>query len=72
MYDWKSQESDTPAMFTMKFEIRNTMVVKRRQKSSLPCNERWKIDDDMIYKRMYSKVGCIPSYSKRQDAENLK
>ena len=72
MYDWKSQENYNPGMFTMKVEIRNTMVVKRRQKYSLPCNERWKLDDDLIYKRMYSKAGCKPSYSKRQGPGNLK
>ena len=72
MYDWKSLENDDSKEFTMKFEIRNAMVVKRRQKSTLPCNEQWKQDDDTIYKRMYSKAGCKPPYSERQGQNDLK
>ena len=72
MYDWQSLENDNPGMFTMKYEIRNTMVVKRRLNSLIPCNEKWKEDDDIIFNRMYSKAGCKPSYSKRHNPKGLR
>ena len=63
-YEWKSHDKDHPSQYTMRFKIENTMVLRRRNKASIPCNDKWKEDDDMIFERILNKVSCVPSYRK--------
>ena len=63
-YEWKSQEENPPKQFTMRYKIENTMVLKRRNKATSPCNEYWKEDDNIIYNKIFDRVGCKPPYWK--------
>ena len=40
-YEWKSHKVDAPTKFTMQFKIENMLVLKRRNKANIPCNEDW-------------------------------
>ena len=68
-YEWKSQGKDPPNQYTMRFRIENTLVLKRRNKASVPCNEDWKHDDDIIYQNIFTQAGCRPSYWKSKDLQ---
>ena len=71
-YEWKSQEKDAPNQYTMRFKIENTLVLKRRNKAKLPCNQNWKYDDDIIYKKIFMNSSCKPPFWKSTDFSGLK
>ena len=66
-YEWKSQAEDPPFQFTMRINIEDMMVLKRRNKINSACNEQWKLDDNIIYDRILNRVHCVPPYWKMMD-----
>ena len=71
-YEWKSQDQDPPNHYTMRFKIENTLVLKRRNKASVPCNADWKHDDESLYTKIFTHAACKPSYWKTTDDTALK
>ena len=65
-YEWKSQEENTPIKYTMRYKIENTLVLKRRNKATSPCNKDWKEDDNIIYNRIFDHVACKPPFWKME------
>ena len=63
-YEWHSQEANPPKQFTMRYKVENTMVLKRRNRRTARCNERWKEDDKIIYNRIFNNNNCKPPYWK--------
>ena len=55
--NWGKNESKND--YTMKFEIQNIVVMKRRNKLIESCEEDWKQNDKILIKKMASDVKCI-------------
>ena len=52
----------------MNFEMKNVETLKRRSKSSLPCNDDWWNDDEAIAQKIMKTVNCKPPFwSKKSD-----
>ena len=71
-YEWKSHEVVAPNKFTMSFKIENMLVMKRRNKANVPCNENWKYEDNIIYTKIFMNSSCKPSFWKMKGFEMFK
>ena len=56
-YDWGKNESKND--YTMKFEIQNIVVMKRRNKLTANCEENWKQNDNILIEKMASDFKCL-------------
>ena len=56
-YDWGKNESKND--YTMKFEIQNIVVMKRRNKLTASCEENWKQNDKILIEKMSSDIKCV-------------
>ena len=54
--NWGKKESEKD--YTMKFEIQNIVVMKRRNKLTESCEEDWKQNDKVLIEKMLSDVKC--------------
>ena len=46
----------------MNFEVKNVETLKRRPKSSQPCNDAWRNDDEEIIQKIIAAVKCKPPF----------
>ena len=52
----------------MSFDVKHIETLKRRSKSSLPCNEDWQNDDQQILGKLFEAAKCKPPFlSKMSD-----
>ena len=56
-YTWPQTRQKNES-YVMRFKIKGVEVVRRRQKSSQPCNENWEDYDNEIINNHIQKNGC--------------
>ena len=62
-YSWAPREN-TSNNYDMMFSVKNTEVLKRRNKFASPCNPDWENDDDIIMGKIMASIGCQPPHWK--------
>ena len=50
------------ASYGMNFRVRGVEMIKRRNKRSYPCYEKWDDHDSMIVRKFVESTGCKPPY----------
>ena len=55
----------------MNFDVKHIETLKRRSKSSLPCNNNWQNDDEQILERLFEAADCKPPFLSKISDMNL-
>ena len=62
-YSWDDRTNKSKN-YDMFYTIKNIEVLKHRNKHSVPCNEAWMKDDDVVMREIMDRNGCKPPHWK--------
>jgi hypothetical protein len=51
----------------MKFTVKEMEIIKRRHKTKHPCNQDWKLHDDIVQMRHSQIIGCKAPYQNQEN-----